>query len=221
MNKQDFVLASASPRRRELLGLFGLPFTCQSADIDESILVGEDPTVYVQRLAKEKNEAVQADALVLSADTIVAYNGSVMGKPSDAREAAEMLADLRGKDHRVYTALYLRNNGQALADCCQTSVSMRLYTQAEVDAYVASGDYQDKAGGYAIQHKGFHPVEGVDGCYANVMGLPLCHLLCLVHQAGLRIDVDIPALCQQHLGIQCEVFPNILARCDADNRELV
>ncbi len=147
MEELKLVLASASPRRRELLGLFGLPFTCQSADIDESILVGEDPTVYVQRLAKEKNEAVQADALVLSADTIVAYNGSVMGKPSDAREAAEMLADLRGKDHRVYTALYLRNNGQALADCCQTSVSMRPYTQAEVDAYIASGDYRDKAGG--------------------------------------------------------------------------
>ncbi len=221
MNKQDLVLASASPRRRELLGLFGLPFTCQSADIDESILVGEDPTVYVQRLAKEKNEAVQADALVLSADTIVADNGSVMGKPSDAREAAEMLADLRGKDHRVYTALYLRNNGQALADCCETSVRMRPYTRAEMDAYIASGDYRDKAGGYAIQHKFFHPVESLDGCYANVMGLPLCHLLCLLRRAGLRIEADIPALCQRHLDIQCEVFPGILARCDADNRDAV
>lgn len=184
-------------------------------------MVGEAPTAYVQRLAREKNEAVQKSAQVLSADTIVAYNGSVLGKPSDAREAAEMLAVLRGKDHRVYTALHLRTNGQALTDRCETIVRMRPYTQAEVDAYISSGDYQDKAGGYAIQHKAFHPVERFDGCYANVMGLPLCHLLCLLRQAGLQIEADIPALCQQHLGIQCEVFPGILARCDMDNRDLV
>jgi len=221
MEELKLVLASASPRRRELLGLFGLPFTCQSADLDERIHPGEDPLLYVQRLAKEKNEAVKADAHVLSADTIVAFNGRVLGKPADAREAAGMLGNLRAKEHRVYTALSLRASGQTLADCCETRVRMRPYDDAEIDTYIASGDYQDKAGGYAIQHKAFHPVEAVEGCYANVMGLPLCHLLCLLRQAGLRVDADIPRLCQQRLDIQCEVFPAILARCEADYRIVV
>jgi len=221
MKELKLVLASASPRRRELLGLFGLQYTCQAAGIDENIRDGETPGMYVQRLAREKNEVVRAHALVLSADTIVAHNGSIFGKPADAREAERMLTELREKTHNVYTALCLRGDGRALADCCETSVRMRPYTRAEMDAYIASGDYRDKAGGYAIQHKVFHPVESLDGCYANVMGLPLCHLLCLLRRAGLRIEADIPALCQRHLDIQCEVFPGILARCDADNRDAV
>jgi len=221
MKELKLVLASASPRRRELLGLFGLPFTCQSADIDETINNGETPLAYVQRLAKEKNEAVQADALVLSADTIVAFEGGVMGKPADASDAAGMLDAMRGKPHQVFTALYLRENHHALADCCETRVVMRPYTDEEIAAYIASGDYQDKAGGYATQHKGFHPVQSVEGCYANVMGLPLCHLFCLLRQAGLQTNADIPALCQRHLEIQCEVFPGILARCEADSRVVI
>lgn len=221
MKELKLVLASASPRRRELLGLFELPYTCQAADIDESIHAGEAPKAYVQRLAREKNEAVQADALILSADTIVVFNDGVLGKPTDSREADKMLTELRANAHSVCTALYLRGDRQAGADCCETRVRMRPYTRAEIDAYIASGDHQDKAGGYAIQHKAFHPVESVDGCYANVMGLPLCHLQCLLRQAGLRIDADVPALCQHHLGIQCEVFPGILARCDADKRDMV
>lgn len=217
MIERKLVLASASPRRRELLGLFGLPFTCQSADIDESISDDLNPLEYVQRLAKEKNETMQADTLVLSADTIVAYEGGVLGKPANASEAFTMLSAMRGKTHQVYTALYLRGNGFVQAECCETRVLMRPYIDEEIKAYIASGDYQDKAGGYAIQHKGFRPVESVAGCYANVMGLPLCHLLCLLRQAGLQIDADIPALCQRHLEIQCEVFPGILARCEADD----
>lgn len=221
MKEQKLVLASASPRRRELMSLFGFPYTCQSADIDEHVHTGETAQVYVQRLAREKNNAVQADALILSADTVVAYNGSLMGKPDDAQAAADRLLELRGKDHAVLTALHLRGDGQAWAACCETRLRMRQYTRAEMEAYIASGDYRDKAGGYAIQHQAFHPVESLEGCYANVLGLPLCHLFCLLRQAGLQFDADIPSRCQQHLGITCEVYPGILARCNAENWAVV
>ena len=90
---------------------------------------------------------------------------------------------------------------------------MRTYSDVEIESYIQSGDYRDKAGGYAIQHKAFHPVAAVRGCYANVMGLPLCNLTCLLQHAGIAVEVDIPQACQRHLGITCEVYPQILASC--------
>jgi MAF protein len=215
MRQEEIILASASPRRRELFTLFKLPFRCISADLNENQLPNEAPTNYVARLALEKGKTINTDALVLSADTIVVFEGEVLGKPANDDEAREMLVRMYGKSHSVFTALALRqeSTGLLLQDICDTQVLMRCYTDTEIESYIQSDDYRDKAGGYAIQHKGFHPVAAVQGCYANVMGLPLCNLACLLQKAGIAVEVDIPEACQRHLGITCEVYPQILARC--------
>jgi MAF protein len=215
MYQEEIILASASPRRRELFALFKLPYRCVSADINENQLPDENPIDYVTRLALQKGEAINAENLALSADTIVVCEGEVLGKPTNDHEAREMLRRMRGKSHSVLTALALRqkSTGLLLQDVCHTQVLMRSYSDAEIESYIQSGDYRDKAGGYAIQHKAFHPVAAVQGCYANVMGLPLCNLTCLLQHAGIAVKVDIPQVCQQHLGITCEVYPQILASC--------
>jgi len=152
---------------------------------------------------------------VISADTIVVFEGKVLGKPANASEARQMLAGLRGKQHDALTALVLQQpgNGMLLQDVCTTNVQMRDYSDAEMEAYIQSGDYRDKAGGYAIQHQAFHPVAAIQGCYANVMGLPLCNLTCLLQAAGVSVAINIPEACQHYLGITCAVYPEILARC--------
>ena len=215
MYQEEIILASASPRRRELFTLFKLPYRCVSADLDENQLPYESPIDYVTRLALEKGKAVQTEALVLSADTIVVCEGEVLGKPANDQEAREMLGRMRGKPHSVLTALALRQKSSRLLlqDICLTQVLMRSYSDSDIESYIQSDDYRDKAGGYAIQHKDFHPVAAVQGCYANVMGLPLCNLACLLQKAGITVEVDISEACQRHLGISCEVYPQILARC--------
>lgn len=184
----QFVLASGSPRRRELLGSLGIEFVVIKADIDETQHPGELPYTYVRRLSNEKAEAVAGrlgePAFVLAADTVVILaadtigvteTGDILGKPEDADDARTMLQRLRGRDHVVCTSLTLRNlaSGQALTELTRTTVTMRDYTDAEIDAYVATGDPFDKAGSYAIQHEGFHPVERIEGSYTNVVGLPV------------------------------------------------
>jgi MAF protein len=225
MTENLLILASNSPRRKELLALLQVPFKVIPGDVDEKVRKDEKAEGYVQRLAFEKAKSLTPDQtqVVIAADTVVIDQGEILGKPEDKADAKRMLQTLRGHTHRVMTAITLvsGSTGQVWMDACETQVPMREYADLEIEGYIESGDPMDKAGAYAIQHPGFHPVEKLSGCYASVMGLPLCHLLCLLRQAGLRIDADIPALCQQHLGIQCEVFPNILARCDADNRDLV
>jgi len=176
-----FVLASGSPRRRELLASLGIDFTVIKSDVDETQRAGEDAFAYVRRLSVEKAEAVAArlsePSLVLAADTTVVLDGDVLGKPLDADDARAMLRRLRGRDHVVCTALTLLKldppERQSLTDLTRTTVTMRDYADAEIDAYVASGDPSDKAGAYAIQHEGFHPVARIDGSYSNVVGLPL------------------------------------------------
>ena len=135
------------------------------------------------RLAEGKARAVFAaqvpvDSLIIAADTTVADGTDILGKPVDEQQAVEMLTRLRGHQHQVYTAVALLRaaDGALLLDACVTDVPMRDYTPQEIAAYVATGDPLDKAGAYAIQHAGFHPVEHLEGCYANVVGLPLCHL---------------------------------------------
>ena len=215
MCQEEIILASSSPRRGELFALFRLPYRCVSADLNENQLPDENPTDYVKRLALQKGEAINAENLVLSADTIVVCEGEVLGKPANDHEAQEMLRRMRGKSHSVLTALALRqkSTGLLLQDVCHTQVLMRTYSDTEIESYIQSGDYRDKAGGYAIQHKAFHPVAAVRGCFANVMGLPLCNLTCLLQHAGIAVEVDIPQACQRHLGITCEVYPQILASC--------
>ena len=213
MSEAKLILASTSPRRNELLRLLAIPFEKRPSNTDETHSDDVDAVAYVRQMAREKGLAVlHADGeWILSADTIVALDGQVVGKPADEDEAYEILRALRARGHKVYTALCLRteNGGVTMESLCTTDVFMRDYTEDELAAYIASADYKDKAGGYAIQHKQFHPCTGVEGCYANVMGLPLCHLAVLLESAGCKLDVDVPQSCQRYNHITCEVYPQI------------
>lgn len=198
-------LASNSPRRRQLLGWLGIDFEAHPADIDESPRAGEQPQPYVLRLAESKARAATASGLVLAADTIVADGAELLGKPVDAADARRMLLALRGRVHQVHTALALFDprSGALITELCSSSVPMRAYGAAEMDAYIASGDPLDKAGAYAIQNAEFHPVERFAGCYASVMGLPMCHLLRMLRQVDAAPDVDVAQICRQNLQYDC------------------
>ncbi|MEX2161126.1 MAG: Maf family protein [Anaerolineales bacterium] len=212
------VLASNSPRRKTLLGLGRWPFEVAPADINEDPLPAEEPQAYVLRLAEEKARVAAAayhgqDALVLAADTTVAHAGRILGKPADAQEARAILKELRGKEHIALTAIALIRtlDGARLSDLAVTQVPMRSYSDEEIEAYIASGDPLDKAGAYAIQHAGFHPVAAMQGCFANVAGLPLCHLMRTLAKWDIFFDADLPRACQAHLNYACPVTDDILA----------
>jgi septum formation protein len=213
MGKRRLLLASQSPRRRELLALLGLPFETDASDVDEAPRSNEPPAALAARLSRAKAQACSAnDAIIVACDTIVACEGQVLGKPRDPDEASEMLRRLRGRPHSVYTAVTLLEKDAecSVTDVAETQVVMRAYTDADLAAYVASGDPMDKAGAYAIQHRGFHPVSEVQGCFANVMGLPLCHLA--RHLRAWEIDPpqDVPSACQAHIDHRCDVYQSIL-----------
>ena len=183
------ILASASPRRRELLAALDVPFTVVAADVDETVRPGEEPEAAAVRLARSKAETVarQADAeLVLGADTVVVLDGRILGKPADATEAAAMLRALRGREHAVITgvALYDTASGETHCAAPGTTVRMRVYTDVEIAASIAAGTPFDKAGAYAIQDEVFTPVERIEGCYCNVVGLPLWTVLHLLDGVG-------------------------------------
>jgi len=152
-------------------------------------------------------------AIIIACDTVVALDGEVLGKPHDVLEANTMLHRLRGRSHTVHSAVTLLETatGRTLTDVAVTQVTMRAYTDPEIAAYVASGDPLDKAGAYAIQHSGFHPVAGLQGCYANVVGLPLCHLTHCLRAWGIEPLQDVPAICQGHTSHHCVVYATILA----------
>ena len=213
----NLVLASNSPRRKELLSLGGQEYRVVPTDVDESPRPGEEPQDYVSRLAVVKAQVatkqIQGEALIVAADTTVVFHGSIMGKPADAVEARQMLNDLRGATHQVFTAIALLRvpNGELSIDLAETEVPMRNYSDEEVDSYVASGDPLDKAGAYAIQHAGFHPVTSMQSCFANVIGLPLCHLQRSLQKWGLYFDNDLSTACQKHLSYHCPVTSQILA----------
>jgi len=188
------VLASGSPRRHEYLALLGAPFRIQAPDVPEEPQPGERPTDLALRLSLAKAEAVAArfpEDLVLAADTIVVLEGRVLGKPADPAEAVAMLRALGGREHVVYTALALvrGRDGLRRRDLAGTPVRMAPYTEEEIARYVATGDPLDKAGAYAIQAEGFSPVERFRGCYANVVGLPMCHLYRTLGTLGYKTPV--------------------------------
>lgn len=217
MASEIILLASNSPRRRELIKLTGWPFSIRPADVDETALAGEKPEAYVVRVSEAKAKAALGASvfqlgLVLACDTIVVDGTDLLGKPSDAKDAREMLIRLRGRTHQVLSAIVVFDpgSGRIERDLCSTDVPMRSYSDEEIDAYVASGDPMDKAGSYAVQHAGFHPVEELQGCYASVMGLPLCHLTRTLKTYEMHPAVDIPAVCQAALGYHCPVYPAIL-----------
>ena len=212
--KPRLILASNSPRRRQLLALTGISFVVSVADVDEGQLSNETPADYVLRLAETKARAVKADAdqIVLAADTTVVDGGDILGKPQDDEEAVTMLRRLRGHTHQVYTgiALLRKSDGLLLKDLCITDVPMRDYSDEEIQEYVTTGDPVDKAGAYAIQHSEFHPVERMDGCFASVMGLPVCHVILQMRKMDMQPDTDFFTSCETLLEYQCPVSHAIL-----------
>lgn len=207
--KPLLILASNSPRRRQLLALAGWEFKVSAADVDESQRPNESPADYVLRLAEAKARTVRADAdqTVLAADTTVVDGQDILGKPQDAAEAIAMLKRLRGHTHQVYSgiALHRRRDGLLLKDLCITDVPMREYSDEEILAYVQTGDPLDKAGAYAIQHPEFHPVLSLEGCFASVMGLPMCRVILLMRKMNIQPDSDFFASCETLLEYQCPV----------------
>jgi len=185
-------------------------------EVDETRLAGEAPADYVLRLAKAKAKAAlpgaPAETYIVAADTAVVDGAGVLGKPADAADAMLMLRQLRGRTHQVYTgvAVLRASSGKVVTDVCVTDVPMRNYSDAEMSAYVASGDPLDKAGAYGIQHAAFHPVQDMAGCYASVMGLPLCHLLRVLARLQAASQPELPRRCQAHLDYVCPVSSAIL-----------
>jgi septum formation protein len=195
------ILASASPRRRELLALLGIPFAVHTADIDEAPLPGETPAQTVARLARTKASVVgrEVNGLVVAADTLVVLDDEILGKPAEATEAIAMLCRLRGRSHQVLTGLTVLDprSGDTHTVIMTTDVWMRAtYTDEEIATYVASGDPMDKAGAYAIQHRTFAPVEHLDGCPASVMGLPVCKVDEMLRACGLELGATPVQICR-------------------------
>lgn len=208
------ILASASPRRRQLLSLLGIPFVIKAADVNETPREGEAPSEMVLRIGRAKACAmreVRPDELVVAADTTVVFDGQVLGKPADGHAALEMLRRLRGRSHLVYTGLVLWHPASRYiaSELAQSVVWMREYSEQEMADYVASGDPLDKAGGYAIQHSGFDPVSRIKGCWLNVMGLPLCHLNRALARAGVVVPATVPGACAAFNQRECTAWPEI------------
>lgn len=208
----QLILASASPRRRELLAVLGYPFDVVVSGADEDAHLDAGPHAYVRHTARHKAETVAAHLppppspatrrLIIAADTTVALGDEILGKPATPDEARAMLDRLRGRDHQVHTAVCVVDpaGGRELASVHTATVTMRVYSAAEVEAYIATGDPFDKAGGYAIQHPVFSPVARLSGCYLGVVGLSLCDLIPLLREMGVADRFDPAALVDAHAG---------------------
>lgn len=189
------ILASQSPRRRELLTLIGIPHEIRPADLDESLLPGESPTAHAERLARSKADAIAAherDAVVIGADTIVVLDGEILGKPADAAEAMATLRRLSGRTHTVHTAVAVARNGHIVAGVESVEVTFRPLSEEQIETYVATREPMDKAGAYGIQGFGAVIVERVHGDYFAVMGLALGRLVGLLAQVGVRYRFGSP-----------------------------
>lgn len=174
------VLASQSPRRKELLGRMGLEFVTQASKIDESAFDGLEARDLVATLSREKAQWIarqlDGETLVIGADTVVVRDGAALGKPKDAEDAVAMLLSLSGRDHQVCTGVTVCRGDRVLTQVEETQVTFRDLTEAEVRQYVSTGEPMDKAGAYGIQGLGGLLVEGIRGDYSNVVGLPVCRL---------------------------------------------
>jgi MAF protein len=213
-----------------LLSLLGLPFEVITPNVAEIPQADEPPVALVVRLSQAKahaagkrNQVFQKKpgftgctgckrVTIVACDTVVALDGELLGKPHNATEAIAMLHHLRGRSHTVYSGVTMLEltTGRTLTDVAETQVTMRAYTDTEITDYVVSGDPLDKAGAYAIQHPGFHPVARLQGCYANVMGLPLCHLTRCLRTWEIEPPRDIPTACQSDTDHNCPVYATIL-----------
>lgn len=182
------VLASSSPRRRELLNLVGITHKVRPANLDETRLPRETPRRHAERLAREKAAAIAThdpNVVTIGADTIVVINRRVLGKPENAAEAARMLARLSGREHTVITAVAVSRGGNLRSAIEEVRVKFRRLSKREIDAYIATGEPMDKAGAYGIQGFGATIVERIDGDYFAVMGLPLLRLVLLLKDVGV------------------------------------
>jgi septum formation protein len=198
----ELVLASASARRRELLARLKLPFVVRPVDLDERTPSRGDPEIIARRVARTKAEAarlVDPESVIIAADTVVADDVSILGKPTDAEDARRMLKLLRGRTHKVVSAVALMRAGgrSALVRHPLTRVVMRDYTDAEFEASIARGDPFDKAGAYAIQDEAFRPVEHYNGCYCNVVGLSLWATIELLRKLDVKTRVSVQQLLPQ------------------------
>lgn len=210
MSNIRLILASGSPRRRELLGLLDYPFEVVVSGADEDSHLDAGPAAYVLHTAWNKALAVATELpptresrrLIIAADTTVDLDGVIMAKPATADEAREMLVALRGRVHSVHTAMcVLDEDGREESVVHTAMITMRSYSDEEIAAYIATGDPFDKAGAYAIQHPTFSPVAALSGCYLGVMGLPLCDLIPLLRRHGLPDRFDPAALVDAHRGV--------------------
>lgn len=180
------ILASASPRRADLLRAAGMPFLVRIANVDESVRDGESPRDYVRRVAREKAIAVEPapDEFVVAADTTVVVDEAILAKPLDADDAARMLRQLSGRWHDVLTGVCLVRGGQVDLQVADTRVEFAPMSEAEIAAYVASGEPMDKAGAYGIQGRASRFVREVRGSYTNVVGLPVALVYAMLTRAG-------------------------------------
>jgi len=186
MTRPRVILASASPRRRELLTLIGIDHEVQPANIDESYLPGETPRQHAERLAREKAAAINVGgAVTIGSDTIVVVDGDVLGKPRDRQHAAEMLRRLSGRSHVVMTGVAARWQGRIVSGLEEVGVTFRDLTDDDIARYIDTGEPMDKAGAYGIQGYGATIVDRVDGDYFAVMGLALNRLVRLLRDVGL------------------------------------
>jgi nucleoside triphosphate pyrophosphatase len=195
MTTSRIILASQSPRRRELLSLVGIPHEVCPADLDESLLPGEEPVPHAERLARSKAEAIAArepGSVVIGADTIVVLDGEILGKPATPHEAHATLRKLSGRTHTVHTAVAVARNGRTVSGVESVEVTFRPITDEQIAAYIATGEPMDKAGAYGIQGFGAVIVERVHGDYFAVMGLALGRLVGLLEEVGVAYRFGKP-----------------------------
>ena len=189
MSELKVILASGSPRRRQLLELIGIQHEVRPSNVDEKIKGKETPRKHAERLAREKASVVaktDSDALIIAADTIVVINGKILGKPANAVDAGSMLALLNGRNHTVITAVAAARGAKLKSGVEEVHVKFRKLTEDEIDTYIATGEPMDKAGAYGIQGFGATIVERIEGDYFAVMGLPLVRLTRLLGELGVE-----------------------------------
>jgi len=189
------ILASRSPRRRELLNLIGIPHEVRPANIDETLRPRETPRRFAERLAREKASAIATrdpNLITIGADTIVVINRTILGKPADAAQAAAMLRQLSGREHTVVTAVAVSRGKKLRSAVEEVRVRFRTLRAGEIDAYIATGEPMDKAGAYGIQGYGATIVESIDGDYFSVMGLSLVRLVGLMGDVGVKYRFGEP-----------------------------
>lgn len=200
----QLILASQSPRRRRLIKRFDHAVQLITAAVDEESVSDPDPARNAVKTAELKARAVAPvcddNGVIVAADTTVVLDNVVLGKPEDAQQAMDTLQRLRGRNHEVYTGLMLIGlaSGRDVSSVCTTGVTMRDYSDQEIEAYIATGDPFDKAGAYAIQHTTFDPVARIQGCYSNVVGLPLCRLKLALQELGISSTLEVDVATSDH-----------------------